>query len=386
MKPLSSLGSFTLLCISCLTIMVGAVVAPGLSDISQALGVADNASLLVTIPALGVVLFAPISGRLIDRFGAYYCTLIALFLYGALGLSGQWLSGPTAVFANRIILGATVAVIMAGGTTLISQFYSGHARLTMIAKQGMAIELGGVIFLFVGGFLATVGWNLPFLLYLMAWVFLAMLITLVPNNKPLHNEPESAPTPTTKSTSEPLRWVYISACVAMVLFFTSIIVLPLSMEGSGYSADQVGMFLAFISLVAVVTAHFLPKINLRWKDKGTLGFAFAFYALSHIAFYFGEALPMLLLGGVFAGIGFGLSIPLFNHITIEKSDPRERGKNLSYLAMSVFLGQFLTSFMELFAADLRSVYLVAAVLSVLYFICVLNVFKEPQAQPKMNSL
>ncbi|MBR7890240.1 MFS transporter [Marinomonas sp. A79] len=384
MKPLSLLGSFTLLCISSLTIMVGAVVAPGLASISQALGVAENASLLITLPALGAVLFAPFSGRLIDRYGAYYCTLIALFLYGALGLSGQWLTGPTAVFANRIILGAATAVIMAGGTTLISQFYAGHERLTMIAKQGMAIELGGVIFLFIGGFVATAGWNLPFLLYLMAWVFLAMLITLVPSNKHLHNEPESPQTSTTQSTFEPLRWVYISACVAMVLFFTAIVILPFSMEESGYSADKVGIFLAFISLVAVITAHFLPKINLRWKNKGTLGFAFAFYALSHVAFYFGEALPML-LGGVFAGIGFGLSIPLLNHMTVEKSEAKVRGKNLSYLAMAIFLGQFLTSFMELLPGDLRSVYLVAAVLSGLYFLCVFNVFKKSQTPSQKNS-
>lgn len=380
MRPISFWGSFTLLCISSLTIMVGAAVAPGLSGISQALGVPENASLLVTLPALGAVLFAPFSGRLIDRYGAYYCTLIALFLYGALGFVGQWLSGPIAVFTNRIILGAATAVIMAGGTTLISQFYTGHQRLTMIAKQGMAIELGGVIFLFIGGALATTGWNLPFLLYLIAWVFLAMLIILVPRNKHFHSKPEPQQTAATHSSSEPLRWVYISASVAMVVFFTAIVVLPLSMEKSGYSADKVGTFLAFISLVAVITAHFLPKINLRSKDKGTLSFAFVFYALSHIAFYFGEILLMLLLGGVCAGIGFGLSIPLLNHMTVEKSEAKVRGKNLSYLAMAIFLGQFLTSFMELLPGDLRSVYLVTAVFSGLYFICVLKVFNKPQAQ------
>ncbi|MDO6804600.1 MFS transporter, partial [Wenyingzhuangia sp. 1_MG-2023] len=93
------MGSYTLLCISCLTIMVGAVVAPGLASISMSLGVADHAGFLITLPALGAVLFAPFAGRLIDRFGAYPCTFVALFLYGALGVSGQWLSGPIAVYS-----------------------------------------------------------------------------------------------------------------------------------------------------------------------------------------------------------------------------------------------------------------------------------------------
>ena len=32
----------------------------------------------------------------------------------------------------------------------------------MIPSQGMLIELGGVIFLFIGGLLATLGWQWPF--------------------------------------------------------------------------------------------------------------------------------------------------------------------------------------------------------------------------------
>lgn len=56
MKNLSALGRYTLLCIACLTIMVGAVVAPGLISLSEALGVTDNSVLLMTLPALGAVI------------------------------------------------------------------------------------------------------------------------------------------------------------------------------------------------------------------------------------------------------------------------------------------------------------------------------------------
>ncbi len=374
MSRLAASGSFTLLCISCLTIMVGAVVAPGLADISLSLGVADHAGLLITLPALGAVLFAPFSGRLIDRFGAYQCTLIALFLYGALGVSGQWLSGPTAVYINRIVLGATTTVVMAGSTTLISQFYSGFERLQMIARQGMSIELGGVIFLFIGGLLATKSWQWPFYIYLMAWLFLLMLYFLVPRNhigKVEHHQQQQ------EEVGGPgqLIWVYISACAAMMIFFTAVVVLPLSMEKTGYSADGIGLLLAFISLVAVVTAHFLPKVNLRWKDRGTLGLAFTFYVLAHLAFYWADSLPVLVLGGWLAGMGFGFSIPLLNHMTVEKSHPEQRGKNLSYFAMAVFLGQFLTSFMEFFPGKL--LFLMAALVAAGYLLCVLMVFRKP---------
>ena len=376
MSHLSTLGSLTLLCISSLTIMVGSIVAPALPSIAQNLGMEDYASLLITLPSLGVVLFAPFAGRLIDKYGAYYCTVIALFLYGALGLSGQWLYGPEAIFVNRILLGAATALTMAGSTTLISQFYFGHKRLAMMAKQGMAIELGGVVFLFIGGLLAINSWNQPFMLYAMAWLFLGMMLLLVPNKYPA--DPDSASHESTKIKPVSLAPIFITSCLAMTFFFSGFVVLPIAMKHSGYTEDKIGLFLAFVSLMAVITAHFLPKIYIRFKDKGCLSFAFCFYALSHAAYYFGENPYILILGGVFSGIGFGLSIPLLNHITVERSTPSQRGKNLSYFAMAVFLGQFLTSLMEFISGNIQTVFAIVSVASGVYFLFILTLFKEKE--------
>jgi len=373
MRHLSTLGSFTLLCISSLTIMVGSIVAPALPSIAQHLGMEDFASLLITLPSLGGVVFAPFAGRLIDKYGAYYCTSIALFFYGALGISGQWLYGPEMVFVNRILLGAVTALTMAGSTTLISQFYFGHKRLAMMAKQGMAIELGGVVFLFVGGLLALNSWNQPFLLYAMAWIFLGMMLLIVPNKYP--TEPATTDHESTSTQQVSLKPIFVTSCIAMTFFFAGFVILPITMEHSGYTEDRIGLFLAFVSLMAVITAHFMPKIYVRCKDKGALSIAFIFYALSHCAYYFGENTYLLILGGIFSGIGFGLSIPLLNHITVERSASNQRGKNLSYFAMAVFLGQFFTSFMEFIPGNIQSVFAIVAVLASLYLIYILAFFK-----------
>ena len=152
----------------------------------------------------------------------------------------------------------------------------------------------------------------------------------------------------------------------MTLFFSGFVVLPITMAHSGYTEDKIGFFLAFVSLMAVITAHFLPKIYVRCQEKGTLSIAFSFYALSHCAYYFAETPYLLIIGGVFSGVGFGLSIPLLNHITVEKSAPNNRGKNLSYFAMAVFLGQFITSFITLLPGNIQSVFAVVAIVAGFY--------------------
>ncbi|WP_417880556.1 MFS transporter [Vibrio sp.] len=385
MKDLSVLGRYTLLCIACLTIMVGAVVAPGLISLSDALGVEDNSVLLMTLPALGAVIFAPAAGKLIDKFGAYPSLICGLFLYGLLGVTVYWLHGPVAVFINRILLGGITSVVMAGCTVLISQWYFSKERLSMIAKQGMAIELGGVIFLFIGGILATQHWALPLSLYLIAWVFLIMLVLFVPRTHPAEPivDTQSQHNETTQGFT--LKGIYLVAVLSMVTFFTAIVSLPKTMNGQSYTEDQVGFLLAFISLVAVVAAHFMPKLTNAMSESKILIVAFLCYAIASLCFTQAST-SVLVMGAVFNGAGFGFSIPLLNHMTVERSAANVRGRNLSYFTMSVFSGQFLTSFIEYIPGETSHVFLSSLIVCILVIVGLFLQSKKQEPKQDIHNL
>ncbi|MBN8413381.1 MFS transporter [Halomonas litopenaei] len=370
---LSNGGRFTLLAIACLTIMVGTVVAPGLLNIASALQVESHASWLITLPSLGAVMFAPIAGRMIDRIGAYPSLVGGLLLYGLLGAGGALLEGTVAVFADRILLGGVTAVVMAGGTTLISEWYHGHARLAMIAQQGMSIELGGVIFLLVSGVLAGIAWQMPFLLYLLAWGLLAMLWIMVPRQSP--SAPEAEPGQNQAAApSSSLNGTYLAAAISMTLFFTAIVMLPMRLNLLGLDEAATGIFLAAISLVAVVAAMLMPKVSRALGEMPTLVLAFLLYTASLFIFQQAESMPLMNVGALLAGLGFGFSIPLLNHMTVERSHPSVRGRNLSYLTMAIFLGQFLTSFLELVPGDGRNVFGTAAALGLVFTVLYLAAY------------
>lgn len=335
-------GSFVLLAVASLTIMVGCVIVPGLPTIAQQLGVGNAASWLITVPSLGVIVFGPLAGKLIDRFGLYKSLCFGLFTYGLLGIAGFMLHGPV-IFVDRLLLGGSTAMIMAAGTGLISEFYEGNARLGMIAKQGMSIELGGVIFLFVAGLLAHVGWQWPFALYLSAWALLALVLVCVPQPSATKHSQEAGEIP---ALSAALKLVYMSATLSMIVFFTAVIMLPLRLADIGLNEAQVGYFLSYVSLVAVGAAAIMPTAARKIGEHGTLIFGFAFYTLAHSAFAFGDGLTLMIEGGLCLGLGFGLTVPLLNHMTIELSHAAQRGRNLAWLSVAIFGGQFLSSFME----------------------------------------
>lgn len=355
--PLSRSGSLVLLAVASLTIMVGCVKVPGLPTIAQQLGVGDAASWLVTVPSLGVIVFGPVAGKLIDRIGLYQGLCLGLFAYGLLGIAGFMLHGPV-IFVDRLLLGGATAMIMAAGTGLISEFYEGNARLNMIARQGMAIELGGVVFLFAAGLLASVGWQWPFALYLSAWGLLALVLMCVP--QPLVTQHSTEAGEITRAPSAALMLVYASATLCMIVFFTAIIMLPLRLHDMDLNEAQVGYFLSYVSLVAVGAAAIMPIAARKVGEHRTLIFGFAFYALGHLAFVTAEGLTLMIEGGLCLGLGFGLTVPLLNHMTIELSHATQRGRHLAWLAVAIFGGQFLSSFMEFLPGGQSSGFLCAA--------------------------
>jgi MFS family permease len=363
MTTLSRIGAFTLLALSSTTIMVGCVIVPGLAEIAQNTGVAQYAGWLVTIPALGVALFGPLAARLIQGAGARRALCLGLFAYGALGMGGQLLQGVVPVLTLRLLLGAATAIIMAAGTGLISEFYQGAERLKMIARQGMAIELGGVIFLFIGGLLATMGWRWPFLLYGIGWVFMAMVLLFVPVPAKASELDDTTVPPVVLAPT--LKFVYSAALVSMVLFFVAIIKLPAKMGALGIGAAGTGYFLAFVSLIAVVAAGTLPQVVARRGESGTLMLAFLAYGCAHAVFAAGSNLGQLVLGGIAAGIGFGLSIPLVNSMTVDHSSVSARPRALSYLSMAIFSGQFLSAFAEIIPGTTSVIFALASAIGML---------------------
>ena len=115
--------SLTLLSVSMLTIMVGAALAPSLPQISARIGLESYVSLILTLPAIGVVLSAPFTSRLIDRWGGKGALLLGLAFYGALGVIGAWLSYIPLLFLDRFLLGCATSLVMASGTSLIAEHY-----------------------------------------------------------------------------------------------------------------------------------------------------------------------------------------------------------------------------------------------------------------------
>ncbi|MDE3741783.1 MFS transporter [Maribacter polysaccharolyticus] len=365
MDKISKFGIFTLLLISSLTIMVGTVIAPSLSAIAANQQLGFSPSWLITLPSLGVVLSATMIGRLLNTLGSLRLLVFGLVPYALLGVLGAYITNDYVLILDRILLGTATVAVQVSVTAFMADLFTGEDRLKMIAWQGMSIELGGVVFLALGGVLGEWHWQFPFYIYLIALVCLVLVAVALPKSGHSTKETKEI-SPAGDTGKSEVRLLFLASLLAMMLFFVGFVSLPLYLPNSfGFSESQTGYLMASISVVAIITASQMPKMVKALGGGKTVALGFLFFMMGYMVLATTLSVPFLVLTVVFIGTGFGFTIPLLNHLMIEVSSTQNLGKNLGLFSMGVFGGQFLSTFIESLSNNYKAIYGVSSVLALL---------------------
>ena len=148
--PNRAVTRLTLLLASSLTVMSGATIAPALPAMQAHFAGVENSDLLVrlvlTVPALAIVVGAPLAGVIGDLRGRARLLYMAILLYAAAGSSGLYLDSLGAILAGRVLLGAAVAGVLTSATALAADYYSGAERarfMGCLANAWMFAIVGG---------------------------------------------------------------------------------------------------------------------------------------------------------------------------------------------------------------------------------------------------
>jgi MFS family permease len=341
----------TLLLASSLTVMAGATVSPALPAMKQQFegAIADPdlrttlVKLVITLPALFIVVGSPIAGMIVDRFGRKSLLLISAVLYGLAGSSGLYLENLTAILAGRAFLGLAVSGVMVSATTLIADYYAGPARAAFMGLQAGSMGLGGVLFLTLGGALAQQNWHFPFGIYLFAWLIVPLiaLFILEPDRKT-----SSATVSTTANQTTPiavLAIIYGLTTLSQIAFYLIPVQLPFFLDGLVKAApSQSGMAIALCTLFSAAASLTYGKLKQHMEFTSFLPIIFGFMGIGYLLIGQSSNWAQALVGLAVSGMGLGILMPNMNVWLSSAVADAGRGKALGWLSTSMFLGQFLS--------------------------------------------
>jgi MFS family permease len=349
-NPNSTFTKATLLLISTLTVMSGATIAPSLPAMREYFNNVPNADYLVrlalTLPALFIALGAPLVGIIIDKLGRKPLLIIALILYGIAGSSGLILNSLNLILIGRALLGVSVAGIMTTATTLIADYYIGAARAQILGLQAAFMGLGGVFFLSFGGVIADQNWRYPFGIYSFSLLLVpcAFLFLSEPQRSQSVNKNQGIVTETAQRL--PINLVIITygiGILTQIVFYLIPVQLPFYLKQLfGAGASQSGLAIALATLLSAMASLLYRQIKAKLSFTAIYGIAFLNMGIGYCFISMGTAYPLVLLGLAIAGSGLGLLMPNMNFCLTSITPDAMRGKILSGVTTSLFLGQFLS--------------------------------------------
>ncbi len=383
----------TLLLTSSMTVMAGATIAPALPQIQAHFGIPPGSSteiwvkLLLTIPALFTAIGGLLSGILIDRFGRKWPLVGAVLLYGIAGCSGLWLDSLSEMLVGRALLGLSVAVITTTSVTLIADYFQGPERVRALGLQSAAMGFGGVLFLLLGGAIASVHWRLPFLVYLIAFAVLPLVLKLDEPDRP---RPSDGSAQTQHQKPFPymtIGVVYALTALTMMIFYMIPVQLPYYIKAVGFGGSwEAGLAIALCTLASAIASLYYAKLKTNISFTRVLMCLFFLLSSGYGIISHAPTYGILVLGLMLAGLGLGLTLPNMNVWLNAKVPAAQRGRVLGGLTTCIFLGQFCSPLVVqpiAYRFSLQYTYTIAA--GVLFLIALLAATKlltAPMPQPR----
>ncbi|MBZ0265006.1 MFS transporter [bacterium] len=342
----------TLLLASSLTIMSGATVAASLPRIQAHFAGQPYVELLtrliLTTPALAIVLFSPVAGWITDRFGRKRLLWSSMILYGIAGAGGGLVDNIYAVLISRFLLGLGVAGVMTPVVALIGDYFDGEERGRFIGTQSAFIGFGGVVFVALGGWLASISWRAPFLIYAIAFTIIPLVFATI--SEPVHEDAGLSKTERgslAKTRKIPLEIKKKAFFIYAVIFSGFIQTYTVPVQGPFYlenefsaTSTQVGLAISGLILAAAILSLNFQRIKRHVPVLGMYAIAFSAFGLGSLAFSRAPTFPLAMASLFLAGSGLGLIMPTSNVWLLQSSPSWARGRLVGGLTTAVFLGQF----------------------------------------------
>ena len=300
--------------VSLIAILGVASITPAFPKLREALNVpAPNIGLLITFFTFPTVVLGPIIGILADRLGRKKILVPSLLLFGIAGAACAFARDFNLLLLLRFLQGIGAAPLLSLSVTLIGDLYTGARRATAMGYNASVSSIGTATYPIIGGTLATMGWNYPFILPMVAIpVGLLVLFGLKnPEPKGERNLKEYLRNALKTLKNRQLAGLFIASAANFVLLYGAYVTyLPLLIQNSFNStAFVIGLLLSSVSVAIAFTSSQLGRLTRRFSEATLIRASFVFYAVALLIIPFMPSIWLLLIPTTIFGVGLGIGFP-----------------------------------------------------------------------------
>ena len=335
-----------------MTMLGPILIAPALPAIAKHFESTPHIEVLtglsMTIPALFVLLLAPVAGTLMDRYGRLKFIYPAMVVWILSGLAGGLSQSIYTLIISRCALGIATAFITTGASALLGDYYMLGAgrREKALGMQGFVMALGGACMTMIAGLVVGLGWRWVFGIYGTGIVIFILCVWKL--FEPRAHKYLSQPTHT---SSAKVSWRDFLPFVPLyfVGFFMSFVYYLVPVEFPHYIADVLGLSsrLSGVALAVPIISYGLfcflySKVVKKIGARNIYLVALGIEALSFGALYLWQDVAVSFCALFVFGMAGGLIMTNNSALLFAKAPAFMRARAYSVLASSMFIGQLIS--------------------------------------------
>jgi ACDE family multidrug resistance protein len=307
--------NFLIICsVGLMLMMTVATIVPAFPKIVEAFELNEQTvGLLITVFTLPCFLFAPLGGIIADRLGRKRLLVSSLLLTGIFGGACALAPDFKSLLILRILQGVTGAPLPSISLTIISDLFSGTERAKALGFNNMVMYMGYIVYPALGGALAGIAWNYPFLLFPLSIPLGLVAFTSLqcPEPKNVQSLRDYLGDTLHYLKSWKVVWLFSATMIAYILLFGGFFIYFTILAGSRFHAHPftIGLFISIIGLITAITSAQVGRLSKRFSAMSLIAGAFVLYACAMAIVPLMPRLWLLVLPTVLFGIAHGLTLP-----------------------------------------------------------------------------
>lgn len=354
--PWRSSTLHVILASSLIGVMGVSLISPALPALRSVFGVDDaQIGLVITAYTLPGVFATPLIGLAADRLGRRRVLVPLLVLFGVAGAGIAVTADFTVVLWLRFLQGIGATALVTLAVTLIGDVYREGQRAALIGVNGSLIASGAAFYPLLGGALAAVRWNVPFLFFGVSVAVGALAFVVL-------DEPASGPSTGMRAyLSRMYRAARLPAALAIfgslfvvfLVFYGSVLTaVPLLLSDEfGLGTGQIGVVLSMVAVASALASSVYGRLS-AWRTAPQL------VALGFVASGVSLTLLWLAPSALFVapallgfGAGLGVMIPSMDNTVLAIASEDLRAGMMGLRTSMLRLGQTVGPVGFTFAAE-----------------------------------
>ena len=345
--PIPVLTYISILAVCFIINLPGVAVAPVEGKMKVLLHTSElEIQMLTILPNFVIIPFVVLAGKLSDYRHKIPLIVFALLLFIACGVGYMITDSMTGLIVISCFLGVADGILIPFAMGFIVNSFEGKYRTRNLGIKSATSNFGTVIASFVVGFLIQgENWHLPFVVYLIAIVPLALAYWLkyIPGFGKVPLAPAKYQLPESQIIGSGIDSGKIWGLAFNNVFFTFItftvvIYLPQLLQNYGWNPKIAADITAFFFICVLISGFFLEKFIKSFRSMVfpilgvmlIIGLALFNFIKSEWAMY---------CGSVLVGVAFGFFQPLiYDKTSYAVTDPKKNIFGLSLVLTALYIG------------------------------------------------